>query len=301
MRRMEVEPGTDAAADARCGAGAGTAADGGNDKRSTVTTIAVFAPEVAHPREAAAAKAAATPTSAASSAARRKRAARAAAAAAAEQAVELARGRDGGFVAARPPPCGPRAVRPGSGPEAPARRALRVRGTRRKPSRSTARRPPQPPAPAPPPHLLPAAPWVAPAMAARPPSPRPARPPPPPSLPLYLPADLASDLSCTTHRRRLTAACACARARGLRALRRCGEHRALERGTVDAARRKRGLRRQPKWPARDDTVQPGEDIVRITREMRALRPQLVTAAAVNVPARGARRGKATPLEPGPAR
>ena len=237
MRRMEVGPGTDAAADARCGAGAGTAADGGNDKRSTVSTIAVFAPEVAHPREAAAAKAAATPTSAASSAARRKRAARAAAAAAAEQAVELARGRDGGLAAARPPPCGPRVVRPGSGPEAPARRAPRARGTRRTPSRLTARRPPQPPALAPPPHLLPAAPSVAPAMAARPQHPRLARPTPPPSLPLYLPADLASDLSCTTHRRRLTAACACARARGLRALRRCGEHRALELGTADAARR----------------------------------------------------------------
>ena len=172
MRRMEVEPGTDAAADARCGAGAGTAADGGNDKRSTVTTIAVFAPEVAHPREAAAAKAAATPTSAASSAAHRKRAAQAAAAAAAEKAVELARGRDGGLAAARPPPCGPRAVRPGSGPEAPARRALHVRGTRRTPSRPTARRPPQPLALAPPPHLLPAAPLMAPATAARPPSPR---------------------------------------------------------------------------------------------------------------------------------
>ena len=238
MRRMEAEAGAGAAANARCGAGAGTAADGGNDKRSTVTTIAVFAPEVAHPREAAAAKAAATPTSAASSAARRKRAARAAAAAAAEQAVELARGRDGGFVAARPPPCGPRAVRPGSGPEAPARRALRVRGTRRTPSRPTARRPPQPPALAPPPHLLPAAPPMAPATAARPPSPRLWRAAAAAAVIAFvLAAGRAYDLSCTTHRRRLIAACACARARGLRALRRCGEHRALERGTADAARR----------------------------------------------------------------
>ena len=60
------------------------------------------------------------------------------------------------------------------------------------------------------------------------------------------------------------------------------------------------MRRQPQLPAPDDTVQLDEKIVRITREMRALRPQLVTAAAVNVPARGARRGKA-PLEPGAAR
>ena len=48
-------------------------------------------------------------------------------------------------------------------------------------------------------------------------------------------------------------------------------------------------------------MQLDEDIVRITREMRAQRPQLVTAAAMNVLAKGARRGKETPLEPGPAR
>ena len=238
MRRMEAEAGAGAAANARCGAGAGTAADGGNDKRSTVTTIAVFAPEVAHPREAAAAKAAATSTSAASVVALCQRTAQtAAAAAAAEQAVELARGRDGGLAAARPPPCGPRAVRPGSVPEAPARRAPRVRGTRQTPSRSTAGRPPQPPAPAPPPHLLPAAPPRAPATTARPPSPRLWRAADAAAVIAFVLArDRAYDLSCTK-RRRLIAACACARARGLRALRRCGEHRALELGTADAARR----------------------------------------------------------------
>ena len=235
MRRMEAEPGAGAAANARCGASAGMAANDGNTSATWLPP-----PPSWHLKRRARERQrmhVATQVLANGVAALCQRAARAAAAAAAEQAVELARGRDGGFVAARPPPCGPRAVRPGSGPEAPARRALRVRGTRRKPSRSTARRPPQPPAPAPPPHLLPAAPPVAPATAARPPSPRLARPPPPPSLPLYLPAGRAYDLSCTTHRRRLIAACACARARGLRALRRCGEHRALERGTADAARR----------------------------------------------------------------